>query len=199
MWGSIFMKDEKVSNRNENKEETTKSQTSQSNMNNNLNQTQPQMQQNQGMCPYFMTQSCPMTANQGMQYQGPDMYPMMGGEMYPMGQSMPNWWQQGGGSPYEFGNGLSQYTSPNTVSDVWSQNQGNCTQNCTQDMYVQSGIPQPTYMPNWMGDMGMPNQSMMYNMPCGMNMKPNMQYQQRPMCSGSSYGSCYSPYGLGRY
>ena len=66
-------------------------------------------------------------------------------------------------------------------------------------MYVQSGIPQPTYMPNWMGDMGMPNQSMMYNMPCGMNMKPNMQYQQRPMCSGSSYGSCYSPYGLGRY
>lgn len=178
------MQDEKLNNRNEKVEDTNTANTQNPNI--NLGATQEPVQEStQGICPYWMTQNCPMTATLGTQYNQNGMY--QPNDFMNMGQPMQNWWGQGGQNPYDYGNGVAQFTSPNYVSDVWSQNQSNCTKNCVQDMYVNTGMPQPTYMPGYMNDMNMQNQAM-FQSPC---IKRNN--------NGCSYGACCSPYGLGRY
>ncbi|MBP5427037.1 MAG: hypothetical protein J6Y29_04015 [Clostridiales bacterium] len=121
-------------------------------------------------CPYCMSPICPMMATGGLQFAG-------GGK--PVQQGTPGWWQ-GTQGDYSY----MQGTLPNYFSDVWTQSQPNCMQNCMQDMYMQSGVPGQMYGHS----ISMPNQYMY-----GLNqIKPNDR-------DNSSYGSCCNPYGLGRY
>ena len=180
------MQDEKLNNRNEKVEETTTTKTQTLNLSSTQDSSNEKLD---GIYPYWMTQNCPMTANLGMQYGLNNMYQPQ--EFSPMGYNMPNMWGNGMQNPYDYSNGVSQFTSPNYVSDVWSQNQSNCSKNCAQDMHVSGAMPTPTYMPGYMQDMNMQNQAMFQSqMPC------NRRIMNNNCCS---YGSCCSPYGLGRY
>lgn len=129
-------------------------------------------EQQQGTyCPYCMSQNCPMMAQAGMQ--------SMGG-MKPIKQwNTPNWGNMQGEYPY-MGYGMQ----PSYFSDVWTQSQPSCMQNCMQDMY-QAGYPVHTYGP---GIGNVPNQYMY-----GLNQTKIIDRDN------SSYGSCCNPYGLGRY
>ena len=181
------MQDEKLNNRNEKVEEAKIVKKPKPSI--NLSSTEEVEEQIQGVCPYWMTPNCPMTATMGAQFTPNGMYQPQ--EFSPMGFNMPNMWSKAVQNPYDYSNGVAQYTSPNYVSDVWSQNQSNCSKNCTQDMYVGGAMPTPTYMPNYMQDMGMPMQN-------------NSMYQPQMSCTKRNnncccYGACCSPYGLGRY
>lgn len=128
-------------------------------------------QQQSTYCPYCMGKNCPMMAQAGAQYVG---------AVSPVGQGMPNWWQSSKGDSY-MGYGMQ----PSVFSDVWTQSQPSCAQNCMQDMYMHTGVPVHAYGYNMNG---IPNPYMY-----GLNQAKIIDRDS------SSYGSCCNPYGLGRY